>query len=957
MIDKHASLKNRLLKFIPCERLIDDPLRTLAYATDASFYRLVPKLVVKLVDENEVSRLLYYANQLNVAVTFRAAGTSLSGQAISDSVLAMLEGNAWRDYKITPNGKFISLQPGIIGAQANAYLAPIQRKIGPDPASINAAKIGGIAANNASGMCCGVAQNSYQTLQSMRIVFSDGSVLDTASEESREAFGLSHGRLLEQLEKLATKTRSNHQLAERIRQKYKIKNTTGYSLNALVDYSNPFEILQHLLIGSEGTLGFISEITYKTVPDYPDKASALIFFQDIYTACQAVTRLKSAPVDAVELMDRASLRAVADKNPTLSTLPDTAAALLVETRADSRENLDQQISQILATLAKIETIGQPEFTAIAAEYSKFWEIRKGMFPSVGKIRTIGTTVIIEDIAFPIENLADATIDLQQLFEKHGYDEAIIFGHALEGNLHFVITQDFSTAAEIVRYHDFTQDVCELVVDKYDGSLKAEHSTGRNMAPFVEMEWGKEAYELMESIKDIFDPHHILNPGVILNNDPNIHIKNLKPMPVANDLIDRCIECGFCEPICPSRNLSLTPRQRIVILREMARLSALPKAQEQLQQMQQEFEWYGNATCAADGLCATKCPVGIDTGQMIKSLRSQQNSERSIKVANWVHQHMDSMTSATRMGLGSAHLVSKITGPGLIEKTTQGINKLTGGKVPVWHRHIPRAAKALKATQFSEHNQSSSFAAPGSSQSPSNSDKYVVYFPSCVSRSMGTASNDKESRDLTEVMLSLFEKAGFKVMIPQNVNQLCCGLPFSSKGLNDSADKSLSELESELWKLTQQGKLEVVCDTSPCTERMKKNFQHSITAYEPVEFIFKHLLPELELQHRVEKIALHITCSARKMALDKDFIALANQCAKQVIMPEEQGCCGFAGDKGFVIPELNHSALSRLKQQIPADCLEGYSNSRSCEIGLSKHSGIQYRSIAYLVDKCFIAKSA
>ncbi len=944
-VDIYSQFKLKISQFIPAQRIIDDPLRTLAYATDASFYRLVPKIIVKLINENEVSQLLQYAQQLNIAVTFRAAGTSLSGQAISDSILLMLEGNAWRQYEILANGELIRLQPGIIGAQANTYLAKVQRKIGPDPASIATAKIGGIAANNASGMCCGVSQNSYQTLQSMRIVFADGSILDTGSDKSKIAFQQSHSELLEKLEHLSAKTRQNQALAERIHHKYQIKNTTGYSLNALIDFTDAFEILQHLLIGSEGTLGFISEITYQTVADHPHKASALIFFKDIYTACQAVTILKTSHVNAVELMDRASLRAVEDKDKRLSSLADGTTALLIETHAESAQQLETQIEKVLQLLASTETLNQPQFTTIANEYDKLWQIRKGMFPSIGKIRTTGTTVIIEDIAFPLDKLAQATIDLQHLFEKHGYNEAIIFGHALEGNLHFVITQDFSTEEEIKRYDQFTQDVCHLVVDKYDGSLKAEHSTGRNMAPFVELEWGKDAYLLMQQIKDIFDADNILNPGVILNQDAKVHIKNLKPMPKADALIDRCIECGFCEPICPSRNLSLTPRQRIVILREMARLEASTHFASEFEQMYKSFQWYGNNTCAADGLCATQCPVDIDTGAMIKSLRHKQSSHSKVKVGNWINDHIGKISTLTRAGLKTTHVVSQITGPGFLEKTTSALHKVSAGTIPVWHRYIPKPAKAI---------QTHSPAFPAKME---EKQKQVVYFPSCISRSMGVASCDNEQQDLHEVMQSLFAKSHYTVIIPEQLDNLCCGLPFSSKGLKDSATKSAKKLEAMLWQTSNQGEFAIVCDTSPCTAQMIEQFTKPLKIYEPVEFIYNHLLQHMRQTKQVENIALHITCSAKKMKLDKIFMALAKTCANNVFMPEEQGCCGFAGDKGFLIPELNQSALSRLKQQIPKDCTEGYSNSRSCEIGLSRHSGIHYRSIAYLVDKCFSSDSS
>jgi D-lactate dehydrogenase len=625
----YEQLHRDLQAFIPASRLITDPLRTLAYGTDGSLYRLIPKLVVKVDSEEEMRRILALAHQHQTPVTFRAAGTSLSGQAVTDSVLLQL-GDGWRGWKIGPNAATISLQPGLIGGHANRYLAPYQRKIGPDPASINTCQIGGIAANNASGMCCGTAQNSYQTLNSMRVMLADGAVLDTGDAASRAAFRASHGALLDRLAELSQRTRTDATLAERIRNKFKIKNTCGYSLNALVDYEDPFEILQHLMIGSEGTLGFIAEITYRTVEEHSHKATALMIFPDIQIACEAVAALKSQPVAAVELMDRASIRSVENKAGMpdyFKTLPETAAALLVETRAMDAAKLAAQVEVISAALTATPTLLPFQFTDRPEEFTQLWAIRQGLFPSVGSARATGTTVIIEDVAVPVPQLAAMTLDLQRLFDKHGYTGSIIFGHALEGNLHFVITPNFANPAETERYKNFMDDVCQMIVQQYDGSLKAEHGTGRNIAPFVELEWGQQAYQLMRDIKALLDPQNLLNPGVILNDDPEAHLKNIKPMAAVDPLVDKCIECGFCEPNCPSRALTLSPRQRIVGLREMARLRAAGEDASRLQALSDSYQYQGIDTCAADSLCSLTCPVGINTGTMMLQLRARDGAAR------------------------------------------------------------------------------------------------------------------------------------------------------------------------------------------------------------------------------------------------------------------------------------------------------------------------------------------
>jgi len=936
---KYKALYQQLTMAIDPKRIYHDPLHTLAYGTDASFYRLIPKIVIKAKDEKEVSLILQECSKLSIPVTFRAAGTSLSGQAISDSVL-VIAGNHWKKFQISDNGYKIKLQPGLTGERVNALLAPFGRKIGPDPASINAAMIGGIAANNASGMCCGTAENSYKTVDSMRIIFADGTLLDIADPKSKDQFRQTHPQLIQDISDMAVSVKANEMLANRIARKFKMKNTTGYSLNALVDFSDPFDVIQHLMIGSEGTLGFIAEISYKTVVEHPFRASSLMIFPDIEKACNAVSLLKTAPVSAVELMDRAGLRSVEDHEGMpnyLRTLSTTACAILVETRALHQNELDNQIAIILDTIREITSEVPIHFTAVPLEYALLWKIRKGLFPSVGAMRKTGTTVIIEDVAFPVVRLAEATHDLHLLFEKWGYYEAVIFGHALEGNLHFVFTQDFGLQSEIDRYSKFMAEVAELVVAKYDGSLKAEHGTGRNMAPFVEMEWGKEAFELMKQIKNIFDPQYLLNPGVILNADPEAHLKNLKPIPAASEKIDKCIECGFCEPTCVSAELTLTPRQRIVVYREMASLKSSGHEQHILASLIKDFKYEGNETCATDGLCATSCPVKIDTGKLIKALRTEDigNSQNH---AVWVADRMSGVTATMRTVLSVVGFFHLILGTTLMKGISGGMRTLSGNRIPLWNQYMPLGAKAIKVNLTSK----------------TETGRKVVYFPSCINRAMGVSKEHRTEEQLSQKMVQLLNKGGFEVIYPENLNALCCGMAFSSKGYTDAGAKKSKELENVLIKASEYGKYPVLCDMSPCLYTMKENMESALKLYEPVEFILDFVLPYLDISPIKETITVFPVCSMKKMGLENKLVELAEKCAAKVVVPETN-CCGFAGDRGFSFPELNRHGLRNLKSQLPEEVKNGYSTSRTCEIGLSLHSSISHESIVYLVDRVSKAK--
>jgi D-lactate dehydrogenase len=926
-----------LITFIPDARLITDPLRTLAYGTDASFYRLIPKIVIKADSEEEVARTLQTADRYNIPITFRAAGTSLSGQAITDSVLVIAGGN-WNKYKILDNGGRIRLQPGIIGGQANKYLAPFGKKIGPDPASINAAMIGGIAANNASGMCCGVAQNSYQTIDSMRVLFYDGTLLDTADKKSRAHFKKSHRFLVDNIQQLGEVVRSDPELAERIRQKFRIKNTTGYSLNALVDFEDPIDIILHLMIGSEGSLGFVSEITYNTVVEHPHKASSLMIFPDIANACKAAAIVKEGPVDAAEIMDRAALRSVQDKEGLpgyLKAFSQNTTALLVETRAHTRDELQQNIDTVKRSLTNVPMQLPIAFTDQVIEYTKLWNIRKGLFPAVGAVRKIGTTVIIEDVAFPIERLADATLELQELMAEYRYHDAIIFGHAREGNLHFVFTQDFSTQKEVERYRGFMHGVCQMVVERYGGSLKAEHGTGRNMAPYVEMEWGVDAYGIMQQIKGIFDPKNLLNPGVIINTNPRVHVENLKPLPPTNPIVDRCTECGFCEVFCPSRDLTLTPRQRIVVQREISRLRATQENPNRLAEFEKSYAYLGEQTCAADGMCAVGCPIDINTGEHTKEIRGF-NVQRPMvqRIASLIANHFAGVTRFVRLALNVVHGVHQLLGANILEQIFARAARISNGLLPCWNRYMPKGAGRV-----SELNP------------PTDGLTKVVYFPSCVSRTMGPARGDPDDESLSNVTARLLKKAGYGLIFPPNLQQLCCGMPFESKGFLKQANMKSKELDAALMQASKNGRIPVLCDTSPCLYRMRQVMNPKLKLYEPSEFIYDFMMDRLKFEPLNTTVALHHSCSNMKMALEHKLLAVAQACVQNVIVPDLVGCCGFAGDRGFSHPELNRAALKELRPAVGNNCSAGYSTSRTCEIGLSQHSDLYYKSIVYLVDKC------
>ncbi|MDX2191600.1 MAG: FAD-binding and (Fe-S)-binding domain-containing protein [Bacteroidota bacterium] len=933
-------IEKELTSILPTSRIKCRLIDLVAYASDAGFYHLIPKAVVQPNSTDEIKSLFDFCNRKNIPLTFRTGGTSLSGQSITDGILVDLS-QYWRKLEIQNNGDSILFQPGVIGSVANAHLKKYKRKIGPDPSSIASAMMGGILSNNSSGMCCGVTMNAYHTLQFIEFVLPNSKSYNTSIIADYQRFESENNDLFYGIIELKNKIESNELLLSKIRNKYLTKNTVGYALNAFIDYKHPLDIFAHLLIGAEGTLAFIAEASLHTVPDYPFKSTAFLYFPDIFSACDAIIPLKESGVNALELMDYASLKSIENIKGVpeiIKSLPVGSAALLIEYQEETSHKVALKVHEFEAITTQLKLLERPELTTDPYKQAFYWKLRKGMFPSVGAVRKQGTTVILEDIAFPVNVLGKAIYDLQKLFVQFEYNNAIIFGHAKDGNIHFVVTQAFDSESEIKRYSDFLNEVVHLVVNNYNGTLKAEHGTGRNMAPFVETEWGKEAYEIMVQLKKMVDPGNILNPNVIISEDEKIHLKNLKHLPVVESEVDKCIECGYCEQKCPSRDLTLTPRRRIVVRRALADLKATNK-NDDYKVLLDQYQYDGLDTCAVDGMCATDCPVDINTGDLVKRLRSENHSNSANWIALVLSKNFLIVEKIVQFAVGFGYILNQILGKNFMIILTKSIKNLIP-TFPLWSNQIIPTKKIQSHTNNSQNQK-------------------IIYFPTCINRVMGGSENGK--KNIIETLISVSAKAKVDLFIPKNISGNCCGQPFSSKGFKTAYIQSANEFVAQAWKWSQEGSFPVMVDISSCTHTIKHSYSvlsdenkmkfNKLKIMDSVDYLHEYIIPNIQIKSKKENIALHPVCSLHKLGNYNQFVTIANNLAKEVTIPINGGCCGMAGDRGFLFPELTHSAIKMEANDLQNTPYEGYySSSKTCEMSLSDIVGKNYESIAYLIDE-------
>src|SRR6201988_364399 len=938
-----GDLKADLIALLGRENVLHRAVDLVRYASDASPYRLIPQVVVLPRTTDAIIKLLRYCRENRRHATFRAAGTSLNGQSQSDDILIDVRRH-WYGAKVEDDGRRVRARPGTILGHVNAMLGRYRRRLGPDPASLHACTIGGVIANNSGGMRCTVKTDAYQTVSSLKFVTPSGAVIDTSRPDAEKEFALAEPELAEGLLELRRELLADPVLADRTRRKYSIRNTHGLRLCALLDGETPLEIFRRLLVGSEGTLAFITEAVVETIPAPRVTSVAWIPVPTIDEAIALVPGLVSLGASAVELMVAPALTVAGQafaKTPSYwKSLDPKAAALLVEIGAEDSDSLEATQHQVLELVSTARLINPVEFTSVEEAIELAWHVREGLLGLVGKNRPEGSTLITEDVCFPPERLAQGAHDVQELLAKHGFIPGVA-GHAAHGNLHFTLVADLGDADGLSRYAAFMTELVDLVIKKHDGSLKAEHGTGRNMAPFVASEWGEKATAMMWRMKQLADPHGILAPDVILTRNPSLHLENLKSFPQIEGVTgsSQCIECGFCEPVCPSRNVTMTPRQRIAVRREMVRQK---NDSAMLAQLQQEYQYDGIETCAGDGMCSIPCPIGINTGALIKEFRARENSPAAEAVALRLAKHWKAVEPLARMSLWGAHAFSSLFGVKALPALTAAARSVVSPDlVPSVPGPMPRAASGLPETE--------------------RNGAAAVYFCACINRMFGRDPAGPAAPSLAETLVALSRRAGKPLWIPPDVAGLCCTTPWRSKGYRQGHRYMAQAVADALWRWSDGGALPIVVDAASCTLGLNEDVATELEGerkeqYERLKIIdsiawCRNLLPELTIRRKLGRIAVHPSCSITHLELAGALEQIGAHLADEVEVPIGTTCCGTAGDRGLLHPELVVSATREVKAALDARPADAYlSANRTCEMGLRHTTGRPYESFVFLLEE-------
>jgi D-lactate dehydrogenase len=442
-----------------------------------------------------------------------------------------------------------------------------------------------------------------------------------------------------------------------------------------------------------------------------------------------------------------------------------------------------------------------------------------------------------------------------------------------------------------------------------------------MAPYVRKQFGDELYQVMVDLKKLVDHRNILNPGIIINENENIHIENLKISPAIDQEVDKCVECGYCETVCPSKDLTLTPRQRITI-RRVSKNAQINNDQELLDAIDKNYDYQAIDTCATDGMCAIACPVKINTGDLVKRLRSEQQSFMSQSLASLAASNWAKTTNLLASLLSAAKNMPAplVLGVNRILRQISGENSM-----PLWNQDLPFGGKP-RTSQFVEKPD-------------------LVYFPSCVNSLYGESEIEK-------AFLNLCAKAGLNVLIPRGIEELCCGTPWASKGLTQGYEVMALKTKKELIRQIKSDNPVIVSDATSCTHGLTQIFSETkMSVVDVLEFVNQQILPQISIKTKLSSLALHPTCSGVELGINQHMKEIAEKISSRVVIPDDWSCCGFAGDRGVLHPDLTLSATRKESEELSSEIFAAYASSnRPCQQAMTQATGQKYVHLIELVDR-------
>jgi len=893
-----------------------DILHRAAYSTDASIYRIVPRCVVAPRDAADVAAVVGYAAAEAIPVVARGAGSGLAGESLSDGIVFNMTRYMKKIVGAEDNGRTVTCEPGVVLDDLNNYLAQFGSKIGPDPSSANRAVIGGCVANNSTGSHS--LQYGYMSdyVEAIEAVLADGSIVEFKNDVDPEQ--VKDDGVASLAKECLSVLAANEAVINKALPQTK-RNRSGYNI-AGVCHDGRIDMAR-LMASSEGTLAIFTKITLRTVPVPVSKGLLQLEFDSLEQMARAVPMIVDSGVSTCELMDKNLIDLAIKALPEYRDLlpANAAAVLLCEHVGQTQEQVKKKIELTDAAVGQMASgrriVLDPD------QQKRLWKLRKDAGPLLYRKRSRKHPAeFMEDVSVDHLRLEDYIVGLLEIGRR--YDIVIsFFGHAGDGELHSRPLLDLSEPADVDKMRAIADDVFSLAWS-LGGSISGEHADGLVRAAFIRKQYGDEYYELLCRIKNIFDPDGLMNPGKIINSDPDVMVKNLRRAHklllerMKTDLffeedelaleIEQCYGCGLC--LSRESDLRMCP-----VFRAMGEELGSSRAKANLLgfwatgQLEDkdfespEFRQFLDL-CVNCKACLLQCPSGVDISKLMMTARARYVKQRGLRRTEWLLSQNRYMSLLGSMFSPFSNLVMRLPLFGLLLEKIAGFDK---------RRSMPRFKRGsfLKAGR-------KYLASCEPIEKPI--DK-VAYF-------VDTYANYND-HELGFAVLEVLRYNNIEVILP---NQLPAPLPAMVYGDTNRARKDLSYNVRHLAEAVRRG-YKIICSEPSAALCLTQELRHFVpgedaklvsdNTFELMNYLLNlHLQKKLKLPVRsiADEYVYHMPCHLYAVADGTASIKLLQGLCGVKVTDLKAGCCGLAGT--FGMQKKNYELSSQIAASLK-DALE------------------------------------